>query len=142
VSQNVVVHMSDIHRVYLECVHPEIGKKGMNKFYQIDRYGNEVSIRYGSIGEKNFEGRPISAQKVETKTFRTSREAEAFLIKQMRSKTNPKGKTMKDTSYDPPRTIPKPPYKVLFDEVGGFDIRAIRGKKGVINFTMFNDDFI
>ena len=131
--------MADNHRVYLECVRPDIGKRGMNKFYQIDRYGNEVTIRFGSIGAKDSEGRPFKAQQVSTKTFANSRAAEAYLVKQMRSKTNPKG-TIKDSSTG--RTIPKPPYKVIIDEVNAYDIRVIRGKKGVINFTMFNDDYI
>ena len=131
--------MSDNHRVYLECVRPDVGKRGMNKYYQIDRYGNEVTIRFGSINAKDSEGRPFQAQQVNTKTFANSRAAEAYLIKQMRKKTNPK-ESMKDSATG--RTIPKPPYKVVIDEVNAYDIRIVRGKKGVINFTMFNDDYI
>ena len=32
---------NDTHRIYLECVRPDIGKKGMNKYYLVERNGNK-----------------------------------------------------------------------------------------------------
>ena len=125
---------SDNHVVYLECVRPDIGKKGMNKYYYLARYDDEVHTKYGSIGPKDSEGVPFKGTK-EVKTFANNRQAEAFLIKKMRSKTNPSG-TMKDTKTG--RTIPNPPYKVVMNKRGVVDLKAIRGRLGILNHSSFD----
>ncbi len=120
----------DTHRIYLECVRPDIGKKGINKYYLVERNGYKVTIKYGSINAKDSEGIPIKGTTT-TKTFPSIQKASIFMAKQVRAKTNPRGKTMKDTKTG--KTIPKPPYEIVSEEKGFFDTSTLRGRLGIMN---------
>lgn len=120
----------DTHRIYLECVRPDIGKKGINKYYLVERNGYKVTIKYGSINAKDSEGIPIKGTTT-TKTFPSIQKASIFMAKQVRAKTNPRGKTMKDTKTG--KTIPKPPYKIVAEQKGFIDLSTLRGRLGIMN---------
>ena len=129
--------MGDNHIVYLECVRPDIGKQGTNKWYWIERFDNQVRARWGAIGPRNHEGFPIKwgSKNDTTTTYGNSRQAEAALIKQMRKKMNPSGTV---TNSATGMKVPKPPYKVIKDETGVFDLREIRGRLGILNHMSFD----
>jgi predicted DNA-binding WGR domain protein len=127
--------MSDNHVVYLECVRPDIGKKGMKKYYWVARFGNNVTIKHGSITEKDNDGVPYKGTIIPF-SFSDSRSAEGFLIGKIKEKLNPGNKTIKDTKTG--KTIPKPPYKVLSDERGVLDLNMLKGRLGVLNHLVFD----
>ena len=120
----------DTHRIYLECVRPDIGKKGINKYYLVERNGYKVTIKYGSINQKNSDGIPIKGTTT-VKTFPSVQKASIFMAKQVNGKTNPRGKTMKDTKTQ--KVIPKPPYEIVSEEKGFFDTSTLRGLLGIMN---------
>ena len=120
----------DTHRIYLECVRPDIGKKGINKYYLVERNGYKVTIKYGSINQKNSDGIPIKGTTT-VKTFPSVQKASIFMAKQVKEKTNPRGKTMKDTKTG--KTIPKPPYEIVSEEKGFIDLSTLRGRLGIMN---------
>ena len=122
--------VNDTHRIYLECVRPDIGKKGINKYYLVERNGYKVTIKYGSINQKNSDGIPIKGTTT-VKTFPSVQKASIFMGKQVNDKMNPKGKTMKDTKTE--KVIPKPPYEIVSEEKGFFDTSTLRGLLGIMN---------
>ena len=121
---------NDTHRIYLECVRPDIGKKGMNKYYLVERNGYKVTIKYGSINQKNSDGIPIKGTTT-VKTFPSVQKASIFMSKQVNDKLRPKGKTMKDTKTQ--KVIPKPPYEIVSEEKGFVDTSTLRGRLGIMN---------
>ena len=122
--------VNDTHRIYLECVRPDIGKKGINKYYLVERNGYKVTIKYGSINEKDSEGIPRKGTTT-VKTFPSVQKASIFMAKQVKDKMFPKGKTMKDTKTQ--MTIPKPPYKIVSEQKGFIDLSTLRGRLGIMN---------
>ena len=121
---------NDTHRIYLECVRPDIGKKGMNKYYLVERNGYKVTIKYGSINQKNSDGIPIKGTTT-VKTFPSVQKASIFMSKQVNDKLRPKGKTMKDSKTQ--MMIPKPPYEIVSEEKGFVDTSTLRGRLGIMN---------
>jgi predicted DNA-binding WGR domain protein len=121
---------NDTHRIYLECVRPDIGKKGMNKYYLVERNGYKVTIKYGSINQKNSDGIPIKGTTT-VKTFPSVQKASIFMSKQVNDKLRPKGKTMKDSKTQ--MMIPKPPYKIVSEKKGFVDLSTLRGRLGIMN---------
>ena len=122
--------VNDTHRIYLECVRPDIGKNGMNKYYLVERNGNKVIIKYGAIGPKDSEGIPIKGTR-SVKSFPSVVGASSFFTKQVKDKMMPRGKTMKDSKTG--QTIPKPPYKIVSEQKGFIDLSKIRGRLGIMN---------
>jgi len=121
---------NDTHRIYLECVRPDIGVKGMNKYYLVERNSNKVIIKYGTIGAKDSEGIPLKGTK-SVKSFPSVVGASSFFTKQVKEKMMPRGKTMKDSKTG--QTIPKPPYKIVSEQKGFIDLSKIRGRLGIMN---------
>mgnify|MGYP003648382526 FL=1 len=122
--------VNDTHRIYLECVRPDIGMKGMNKYYLVERNGNKVIIKYGTIGAKDSEGIPLKGTK-SVKSFPSVIGASSFFTKQVKDKMMPRGKTMKDSQTG--QTIPKPPYKIVSEQRGFIDLSKLRGRLGIMN---------
>ena len=121
---------NDTHRIYLECVRPDIGVKGMNKYYLVERNSNKVIIKHGKIGAKDSEGIPLKGKKT-VKSFPSVVGASSFFTKQVKGKMMPRGKTMKDSKTG--QTIPKPPYKIVSEQKGFIDLSKIRGRLGIMN---------